>query len=303
MQSFYNKFNKLKGQGNNPDLFVCVAKYDQEIDRSFGIDYENTENKIQTTNEDIYAGLENTALLTSYLDYYQMILDLGEKKVLADLGAGYCRGSLLIEKLGLSSKILSLEVESNRVAIAKSIVRDKSLIIQEDLLDNNFQLPKVDAFFLYLPTGPVINSLIKKVIDQKVEAIFYIIESHGDLIDNILFYPEVFKQIPCDLVTSLPRHDNKIYKFQSFKSTIKKIDFNNIKIKDIPYLILEDKNFILEIESRIANTDDKTRKWKAKLNGARLLKYNLEMAIELKDSGRILQLETQDKIVGITQEL
>ena len=66
-------------------------------------------------------------------------------------------------------------------------------------------------------------------------------------------------------------------------------------------MIYGEEDTFVTVESKIANST-KTRKWEANLKGARLMKYNGELSIQIFSPFRILQLETQDKIVRITQE-
>ncbi len=298
-----NKFLSLKGQVNNPDLFILSKQLEQEVSSIINLKYEDSESRIQDTSEYIYQGIEEEALLTNYFDYFQ-ILDDFEGKVLVDLGAGYCKGSLLNELLGLDSRCLSVEIEKSRVAMARSHIKDESVIIQGDLLSESFLLPKADAYFLYMPTGIVLNSILSKIINQKIEADFYVIESHGDFIDVINYYPELFMPIESNLNVSQPRHDKKIYKYKSklIDSSLQNIEKNNLSIKTLPYWILKYSNedTFVEIESKIANSND-YRSWVANLKDSQLINYNGEFALQLFFPSRILQLETQDKIVKITQ--
>jgi hypothetical protein len=43
-----------------------------------------------------------------------------------------------------------------------------------------------------------------------------------------------------------------------------------------------------------------TKIWEAAVKGSSLINYNGELAVYLENPSRILQLKTQDKIIGIT---
>lgn len=295
------KFISLKGQVNNPDLFVLSEGLNKELDDILNINYSINESSINSTSEDIYSNIESEALLTNYFDYYQVLEDV-KGKTLVDLGAGYCKGTLLAQYLGLSCKCISVEVEAVRVQAAKGLSLEAVDILCEDLLDNSLNLPIADAYFMYLPAGPLLNSIINKVINQKIEAVFYMIESHGDFIDSIRFYPELFEELDSNLSVTQRRHDNKIYKFKS--KILENININkkNLSRANIHLWLLlygeEDTNII--IESKISSSS-LTRKWEANLKGARLIKYNGELSLQIFSPFRILQLETHDKVVGISQ--
>jgi hypothetical protein len=300
-EQLLQKLISLKGQVNNPDLFVLSKLVNTELSKILNINYLKNESLIETNAEEIYKDLQSEALLTNYFDYYQILEDM-KPGTLVDLGAGYCKGTLLSEYLGLSSRCISIEVERVRVQAARSLLDGHDDLIHGDLLDGEYILPRADAYFMYLPTGVILNSIIKKVINQKIEAIFYIIESHGDFIDTISFYPEIFEELPSSLKVSQQRHDKKIYKFKS-----KKINEINIRKEDLAleninlWLILysQEDTYVL-IESKVANTNT-TRKWKANLKDARIINYNGELSLQLNYPNRILQLETQDKIVEISR--
>ena len=300
-EELLKKFISLKGQVNNPDLFVLSDLINKEVESILNINYTQNESSINSVEEDIYQNIESEALLTNYFDYFQILDDVGEE-TLVDLGAGYCKGTLLSQYLGLSGHCISIEVETVRVKAARLVSSIPREILHADLLSEDLKLPMAQAYFMYLPAGPLLNSVIKKIIIQKIEAIFYIIESHGDFIDTINYYPEIFEEIESNLKVSQHRHDKKIYKFKSKVFREAPIKKNNLTIDNIHLWLLEysTEDTTVVVESKIANTNS-TRKWKANLKSSRLIKYNGELSLQLFSPFRILQLETQDKIVEISQ--
>jgi hypothetical protein len=296
------KLKSLKGQVNNPDLFVLSDEINKEIDNIFYFNYKKSESSIESSETDIYTNIDSKALLTNYFDYYQ-ILDDVERDTIVDLGAGYCKGTLLSQYIEHSCKCISIEVEPVRVKVAKELAIDPLDIIYGDLLDKSYTLPLANAYFIYLPAGALLTSIINKIIIQQIKAIFYVIESHGDLIDMLKFYPEIFEELDSKLTVSQRRHDSKIYKFQSKVFKANKINKKDLSNKNIHLWLLtygEEDTFII-VESKVSNSNT-TRQWKANLKSARLMRYNGELSIQIFSPFRILQLETQDKIVRITQE-
>jgi hypothetical protein len=290
-------FKNYIGQGENSDLFVSVIEYDRKFDRFFGIDYEESEKNISRNEEYIYPGLEDTALLTSYLDYFQIYRDLPQGATIVDLGAGYCRGSMLFSSLELK-RCISVECEQSRTKAALSICPNDILIA--DLVDKKFVIPKAEFYFIYLPVGIVLYEIIRKVIQQKIEATFYVVESHGDLIDYLLMLPKVFKLINKPFKVSLPRHDPYIYKFKSKAVHLELSDFTYKQDLVLWHLFNHDKNLKMKISSTIPGKL-KRSEWEANLSGSTVIKYNNRIALYLENPSRVLQLGNQDEILSVTR--
>jgi hypothetical protein len=297
MKRIDSDFEKYIGQGENPDLLASVVEFDRRFDQFFKVDYEKSEKGITRTEQYIYPGLKDSALLTSYLDYFQIYGDVPIGATIVDLGAGYCRGSMLFNNLK-DKRCISVECEESRVEAALSSSPED--IIVADLLDKKFELPLSEYYFIYLPVGVVLYEIIKKVIDQKIEATFYIIESHGDLVNYLLMQSEIFTLVDKPFKTSVVRHDPFIYKFRSKRVTIQPDSLSFENDMALWHLFNHDKNLKLEIESSIPGRTSKS-KWFGVLLGSTLIKYNGQMALYLENPSRVLQLGTQDKILSITR--
>lgn len=301
------KILKNIGQGENSDLSFLVSEFDKELDAHFGIEYYDGEVKITSDDEPIYKGLLQEALMTSYLDYHQIFKDMQPGQIFVDLGAGYCRGSLLATDKSYEIDCISIEVEPSRVQYAKKYLGDNSQnIVLADLGDPSFELPTCQAMLLYIPTGELLNKIIKKLIMTGTEgSILYVIESHGDFIENLRFYQDMFVEVPSQLKTSIQRHDFKIYKFRLTNLKRVKEKLLHIKIEDfsekilLPYWLLKFSTIDKEVlvRSKISG-GKKFRTWSANLKGSQLLNYNGEFGLQLQSPSRILQLDTQDKIIS-----
>lgn len=181
--------------------------FDQELDSIFGIVFK----KLDSTVQELYPELDAAALSTSYLDYYRLLSYLGRDQVLVDLGAGYCRGTLLAEYMGLA-KCLSLELSEDRIESAKAacikIDGDLSWIRLADLA--TFSLPIGDLYYLYFPLNRVFLRLIKEL--QNINAKVAVCESHGDVIP---FMDQLkFKNKQLLYQTASSRHDSHVYLYQ-----------------------------------------------------------------------------------------
>ena len=157
-------------------------------------------------DEAFYHGIERRALLTSYLDYYRILKDIPKGETLIDLGAGYCRGTLLSEYLNLS-RCISIELDQLKTKQAKEF-NGSGDIICTSILDFNHE--PYNYFFLYFPVNDVLIEFIKKILLRSRNAVFYLIESHGDLVDLFLSFDSF--NLESKLPLSSQRHKDHIYK-------------------------------------------------------------------------------------------
>lgn len=209
--------NLLKHQNLND-----VLALDKELDHLFSLEVEDNEQFLES--DELYRGLDPRALLTSYIDYYQILSDIPQGETLYDLGAGLSRGSLISEYLKIG-KCVSVESYEPRVLASKKSMNkingNENYIISADLKD--FKIPKAYAYYLYFPKNDCLDIILKQLINiaKERETFLYVCESHGDLIPYIDSLDE-FEYIS-SFKSSLPRHNNAITKYKiqpktSFKS-------------------------------------------------------------------------------------
>lgn len=188
-----------------------VQKLDNELDHFFGIEHKT----ISADNLELYPDISSTALSTSYLDYFRILSRLPKNAVLVDLGAGYCRGTLLATFLK-TARCISIELSSHRVDIAKKALarhaRDTSDIIRSDLRD--ISIPTADYYYLYFPLGRVLCSIIRKLLLMQSTKNFKIVvcEAHGDTIDFFNSLDGTLGSSPL-FKPALPRHKEVIYEY------------------------------------------------------------------------------------------
>ena len=204
-----NQIEHLLKQGSIND----VLSFDLSLDNEFGFSFQKEE--IQD-NDPLYRGLDHRALLTSYLDYFQVLSDIPKNESLIDLGAGFCRGTLLSHKMKLA-RCISIESYAPRISQSVLAIQkmggDQNDIIQADL--NHYSLPKAYGYYLYFPKNECLDVMLKQIIKHSIKdkpCYLYVCESHGDLISYIdsLDETEVLKKMK----VSLPRHNDYIYKFK-----------------------------------------------------------------------------------------
>lgn len=184
-----------------------VLEFDGELDIQFGIPDNR---KIESSN---YQDLTNEALSTSYFDYYKIFKFLGGGKTLIDLGAGFCRGTLLAHLLNENLRCISLEIDHSRIQPAKSFLSTRSKdLIQGDIFGPSLPgLQQADALFLYLPAGKLFYQILKHLLEGKRSLIIIAIESHGQLIPHLDLFPSLFKHKMVLAQTAVDRHDRNIY--------------------------------------------------------------------------------------------
>lgn len=200
----------------NNSNYQSILDFDKSLDHFFKIPLENSPFKSQGSynSEELYDDLCSEALLTSYIDYFQILLDAKGMKGL-DIGAGNGRGTFLSSYLGNIAKLDSIELHKERAEKSINSFKDfeekKNKYIYGNALDIDFS--PYDFFYLYFPTGKTFDQILRKVIKLEKVVYFYICESHGDMIDicSKLSFLKKINEIPCHL----PRHNPNIYKFKT----------------------------------------------------------------------------------------
>lgn len=201
---------KLKKQSKNSNVEE-ILNTDQLIDEYLGLDYEVGELEVDQSLEELYSGIDIRALQTSYLDYYQIFQNMDDEHILVDLGAGYCRGSLLANYIP-KRKCISLELSDSRLNQALKVEEKfefpKSIQKCNLLID---PIPHGNSYYLYFPLGRVMYQIIRALLVRRGSCVF-VCESHGDVIPLFNRLPW-FRQVS-NFKASLPRHNDRIYKYE-----------------------------------------------------------------------------------------
>lgn len=278
-----DKLKKLLGQREIFGFFYLVQALDKELDDYFKI--VSKEALVDCSKDELYANIDMRALSTSYLDYYQVLNDLGSNKTLMDLGAGYCRGTFLASII--NKECISIEIDKNRSFAAK--IKYPNRVLNLDLKLN--ELPKADAYFIYLPWGDVTNNILRSIYEVNKSCTLYVIESHGDFIENLSLYKEFVVEEHFN--TSSKRHDSKIYKYRFIPSeTFGLIEIGDyINLKDIPYWLIKFQKEIKSLEIKTQTVDNKIVHWPVDLKNSYACKYNGKSSIYFNSKCRYLQYQ------------
>lgn len=178
---------------NNLTQKLKNAQLDQVnaiCDEYFSFDISAVEKTLahDSKSDETYAGsnLDESALNTSWADYYSMIKLLSKNKLkMLDIGSAYSKGTLLSKALG-ARNISSVELVAPRVRATKSKLSELNLKLDEvynaDALNISFE--EYDIFFIYQPVSKFLSDLLSKISNEQSKKI-WVIESHGDLVNRI----------------------------------------------------------------------------------------------------------------------
>ncbi len=167
------KIDFLKGQSTSQiDLFFHLKPI-AHVDR--------------VGHESLYlTGVTTEALYTSYHDLIEVMPWLYKQgaRSWCDVGCGVGRSCLLWSWL-TQEKAIGIELVSERIEEARAASRAKNLThihwIEADFSSPSRNLPDSDVYFLYLATGPQLDSLLAKLKKRSTPSWVVVIESHGDL--------------------------------------------------------------------------------------------------------------------------
>ena len=137
--------------------------------------------------EGFYAGLNFEALYTSLDDLEEIFRSGKIGGTFADLGCGTGFSSLMYGSMFPDRKAYGIEFVKERLILGKEFQNDQGLfnvsLLQGNLL--NCEIPQADTYFLYFPTGPVLDRILSELYFSQHGFKLLIIESHGDLIHRI----------------------------------------------------------------------------------------------------------------------
>jgi hypothetical protein len=145
---------------------------------------------IESSVEDLpghYFGVGTEALYTGQEDYLSIFNHLPECRKWVELGSGVGLGPLLFA--GERSHATSIGVEFDKARHQAAIDAQKAqqilnvTFLNDDLM--TCSLPVGDVYFLYFPTGPVLDRILSELGSMAHDFKLVAIESHGDLLPRL----------------------------------------------------------------------------------------------------------------------
>ena len=152
----------------------------------FDLDHETVEKSVSERNGS-YQGLKSEALYTSLADLNNIFNHPLVHGTFLDLGCGNGRSCLFYASKFPERRAIGIEFEPSRLESAQKYLKnyplDNVTFINGDLLHD--EIPKADTYFLYFPTGMVLDRILNKLYSSSNIFNLIAIESHGDLLDRL----------------------------------------------------------------------------------------------------------------------
>ena len=204
----------------------------------FRSDYKAVEKEV-SDQAGSYQGIEAEALLTSEEDFRRIFAALPDIKVWAELGSGHGLGPLLFAHLFPQKKSLGIEFEKPRFDISVQLKNEHHLTNVDFILGDMLtcDIPQADTYFLYFPTGMVLDRVLHELGSRNEMFQLVAIESHGDLLERLK--KESWLKASMEIPLSSPRHCDVARVFTKISQKQNDLhDFSFLK----KYLLIEDEN-------------------------------------------------------------
>lgn len=239
-----------------------------------------------------YKDLDLRALYTSVSDLKNIFSKLSGS--FCDLGCGTGMSSVLYGILFPSRESFGIEFEASRLNVGLDFVsmnRVQNVALTcEDLLHSD--IPYADNFFLYFPTGHVLDRILS-VLSERQNIRLIVIESHGDLIHRIEQenWLTLIEEIPLKVQRHYPMA--RVYKHNNCKRADDLWPFE-ITFKD-QYLLIEEND-----ETSIASSFG--MEW---IGGQKFNLVHPPRTVSMKDVRKIITSpsELQVKFLGLALEI
>lgn len=152
----------------------------------FKLPHETIEENVESRSGS-YQGLKEEALYTCREDYLALFNHPFTEGTFVDLGCGAGEGCLLYGSLFPDRKAIGVEFEKARLEFGQEFRKQFKLdnvdLIEADL--TSASIPVGDTYFLYFPTGPVLDRILHSLYHSPKKIRLIAIESHGDLIPRL----------------------------------------------------------------------------------------------------------------------
>lgn len=130
-----------------------------------------------------YKGLSKEALSTHPDDLIRIFSSPLIHGTFVDLGCGTGESVLTYAHLFPERKAIGVEFEEARIKAALAYLPPNAELIHDDLM--KAKIPEGETYFLYFPTGPVLDRILNELYESRRDFHLVVIESHGDLIARI----------------------------------------------------------------------------------------------------------------------
>lgn len=140
-----------------------------------------------SSQEGSYKGIRPEALYNSMEDFKRIFSSSFVSGTFVDLGCGTGLSCLVYGALFPERKAIGVEFEPSRLSPGKTFALQNKLtnieFIEGDLKE--ISLPPGDTYFLYFPTGPILDRILGELYSSGRLFHLVVVESHGDLLPRI----------------------------------------------------------------------------------------------------------------------
>lgn len=193
-----------------------------------------------------YQGLSPEALYTSETDLLNIFNHPLTQGTFCDLGCGTGLPSLLYGHLFPERHSIGIEFEESRLEIGRNLRTEYQLsnveLVCADL--SKADLPRADVYFLYFPTGHVLDRVLSVLYEQHSSFKLIAIESHGDLLPRLGL--ENWLEEVAEIKLSSPRHYPSAKVFESKKTPRSKALYPFTLSYQEKFLLISDEEWIGE---------------------------------------------------------
>lgn len=152
----------------------------------FNFDFDSIEKNVENVPGS-YQGIKEKALYTSREDFLAIFSHPLIQGTLVDLGCGTGESCLLYGSLYPDRQSIGVEFQAARLIPGKKFQTDHKLynvsLLAQDLL--NDPIPQGETYFLYFPTGMVLDRVLSELYKRQHPFRMVVIESHGDLLPRL----------------------------------------------------------------------------------------------------------------------
>ena len=182
----------------------------------FNFNHESVEGQVGNDTGS-YRGTNEKALYTSREDFLAIFSHPHITGTFVDLGCGTGESSLLYGSLYPERKSIGVEFQGARLKIGRAFQAEHQIsnveLREQDLFKN--PIPEGDTYFLYFPTGMVLDRILSSLYESQREFKLVAIESHGDLLPRL--QKENWLKLVAEVPLSTSRHYPNAQIFESIK--------------------------------------------------------------------------------------
>lgn len=205
--NFFNKFSETSARSHSKELDKCLGLRIPKIEMNLVKEYrpyfmtEDRSNKKQHyKGTETWIGLHPQVLQTPYseiCEFFKMLVEFDIRNVV-DLGAGYGRIGIVANAFCDSLHFTGYEILPERLDEANRIFDllelENCKMINENILEDTFELPDADLYFIYDFSNPLdLRVILKKLSNRFFDKEFFFV-AKGEGIRSLIQskYPEFY---------------------------------------------------------------------------------------------------------------